>query len=72
MTAITKISLTTRGGRVPSEPWTGAVGAIPPQETLRPPYRHEEANLESSTVESVFTEGASPTPCGSGWKLSGK
>lgn len=48
VTAITSSTPLTRGGRVPPKPRAGAVGAIPPRETLRHPYRHDEANLESS------------------------
>jgi hypothetical protein len=54
---------------MPFEPWRespsqspveqGAVGANPPQESLRPMYRYGEATLESNRVMSWFTDGAS-------------
>lgn len=37
---------------------TGAVGANPPQESLRPPYRRVEATLKSSRADRL-TDGAS-------------
>ena len=44
----------------------GAVGANPPQETLRPPYHRDLATLESSATTEVvaLTDGArGPTTC---------
>lgn len=50
VSAVTGCMPSKYGGRVPPRPGVDAVGAIPPQETLRHPYRHKEAHLESCRV----------------------
>lgn len=55
----------------PFEPWResppsnfgGAVGANPPQESLRPMYRHGEATLESSGPKSRTHRRCKRHPC---------